>query len=828
MLHRGREKDHAGHTHIPGPLLAISGGDGSLPAANNPHPRSSTLKFFASSSASRPAPSIDPQKAWTAEFLTDLRSNRPARPTGSRPLPERKVTFTTTPQVEPSARTTSAMSRTLCSTRQTNSTAPNGPDRCSSAMSHRRAVSTIPPVDGTTVKMGRSLVQQPHAGTGTRGISNASKMSRVISSGTYVEREQRWMEKQEARSLREALEDMDLQHEQRLHAAAQEEASELVWKHQNPEGARKSLDTAYRYQGPLDQGSHVRSQSLAPHTGSGLAKKSREPSHRSIFEKSALEGSDSKELRGGYIPVHPAKSHGVAGSDETQVDRSNENNLRESPKEKSYMNITFPMPPSKTFSRRRSSGPKSRNVSGEGGKGLFRNPNDQIYEEPEELVGVVNLAAQEKDLVIAPLKWRTRNSSSKIQFARDPLVRSETAPVEEKKRLSRFEIHRNPPSQSRNPSYVRNALPPTPPESGASASDSDMNAKKTGMKNNLEIRSDDIRTATSMRLKDRSPKLHTPTAISNGPGRPIVSFDQEWRPREIEIKHEASSLGRPSSRNGPSSVSSRLSAKPRLPESIASAPLIPTISFPEPPSIQVKNTPTHPASRIPSMPLISVSSAEIPTIAVSDDSMSSRPLPDPVTTTHLSPMSRPLPHHSSTAPIPTSTTHWSQSQSHHRATAQCAACALPISGRIVSAATQRFHPHCFTCFQCGELLECVAFYPEPDSFRSPRLDRIQARENGVDLSSEEGKTWEDDGDDGLRFYCHLDFHEKFSPRCRSCKTPIEGEVVVACGGEWHVGHFFCAECGDPFDANTPFVEKDGNAEGDSGMGGSSLGEWAMG
>jgi hypothetical protein len=36
----------------------------------------------------------------------------------------------------------------------------------------------------------------------------------------------------------------------------------------------------------------------------------------------------------------------------------------------------------------------------------------------------------------------------------------------------------------------------------------------------------------------------------------------------------------------------------------------------------------------------------------------------------------------------------------------------------------------------------------------------------------------------------------FSPRCKSCKTPIEGEVVVACGAEWHVGHFFCAECGD--------------------------------
>lgn len=60
-------------------------------------------------------------------------------------------------------------------------------------------------------------------------------------------------------------------------------------------------------------------------------------------------------------------------------------------------------------------------------------------------------------------------------------------------------------------------------------------------------------------------------------------------------------------------------------------------------------------------------------------------------------------------------------------------------------------------------------------------------------------TEEEDGDEGLRFYCHLDYHEFFSPRCKSCKTPIEGEVVVACGAEWHVGHFFCAQCGDVSD-----------------------------
>lgn len=99
----------------------------------------------------------------------------------------------------------------------------------------------------------------------------------------------------------------------------------------------------------------------------------------------------------------------------------------------------------------------------------------------------------------------------------------------------------------------------------------------------------------------------------------------------------------------------------------------------------------------------------------------------------------------------------------------------------MTANSTRFHPECFTCFNCNTGLECVAFYPEPEEKRTERLSQYEDPQ---------------DADQCPRFYCHLDFHEFFSPRCRSCKTPIEGEVVLACGGEWHVGHFFCAECGD--------------------------------
>jgi len=115
-----------------------------------------------------------------------------------------------------------------------------------------------------------------------------------------------------------------------------------------------------------------------------------------------------------------------------------------------------------------------------------------------------------------------------------------------------------------------------------------------------------------------------------------------------------------------------------------------------------------------------------------------------------------------------------------RPNAACTTCYQHISGRIVSALGSRFHPECFRCYHCAEKLEHVGFFPEPEQNRAARAQVAGAKAEDMDK----------------RFYCHLDFHELFSPRCKNCQTPIEGEVVVACGETWHVGHFFCAECGD--------------------------------
>jgi hypothetical protein len=67
----------------------------------------------------------------------------------------------------------------------------------------------------------------------------------------------------------------------------------------------------------------------------------------------------------------------------------------------------------------------------------------------------------------------------------------------------------------------------------------------------------------------------------------------------------------------------------------------------------------------------------------------------------------------------------------------CAGCSGPIIGRIVSAMGQRWHPECFRCSACNELLEHVSSFEH------------------------EGKP-----------YCHLDYHEVRSPNfflmCNNC------------------------------------------------------------
>ncbi|KAK3842679.1 MAG: hypothetical protein J3R72DRAFT_367783 [Linnemannia gamsii] len=110
----------------------------------------------------------------------------------------------------------------------------------------------------------------------------------------------------------------------------------------------------------------------------------------------------------------------------------------------------------------------------------------------------------------------------------------------------------------------------------------------------------------------------------------------------------------------------------------------------------------------------------------------------------------------------------------------CASCDEPISGTMITAMGKRWHSDHFVCIVCDLNLEHVQFFHK-------------------------------DGEP----YCHFDYHDKFSPKCGHCNTPIENECLTALGKSWHPGHFFCRECGDPFEEDGymvhdgfPYCEKD--------------------
>ena len=789
MLHGLRERNH------------YTADEQSRVTSHSARP-SSPLKFFSSSSAAKPEDHQDSGKAWTANYLADLRSNKPVRPNGSRPLVHRNACSTPVPVVEPSSRPSLpwASSKRLDLLQKTDSDRVASPERSSSALSHHRAESALP-IEANAGEAGRLLAQQTSlAVRDFSGLTISARPSPSSLDGAYVEREQRRMEKQEARLLRKALEEVDLINEARLHAAAQSEASDLVWKHQNTEKPYTYHDASHISQSRLDQGHHVRG-----HSGFSSMTRDQDPADPSMSDGSLFSQSGRGDPQGRPASEPFSRNKECASSANDTEDFFQGHELGSLPQKKAYTNLHFPLPQNNPFGRRRVSGAKSRKSSG----GLFTNPEDKIYEEPDVIgnEGYCTTSYQESEPT--PLKLRTRNSIAKLHSASYGFLRPKTIPQTDKKKPSKTEIHRNPPSQSRNPAYVQNRSVPD----SQNVESIGVLGEANRVKDRMEIRGEDIRAATSMRMKDRSSKLPSPTVVSDKPGRPIVSFDQDWRSKKLELERD-----RPSTRDGPNSLPGIPLCKPHLPESTNSAPVIPTVNAPSPPKIQVNDSivPLINTSSVPSIsdsptPSISFTSPDVPTISVSPARKPVQPILNKDSSSHPSPSRRPLPHHSSTAPASASAAHWSPS-SHQRPTAQCAACALPIAGRIVSAASQRFHPHCFTCLHCGELLECVAFYPEPTTHRERRLARIETRASDANAPEIiDGYSAAEDGDSSLRFYCHLDFHELFSPRCRSCKTPIEGEVVLACGGEWHQGHFFCAQCGDPFDEKTPFVEKDGYA-----------------
>lgn len=616
-------------------------------------------------------------------------------------------------------RASSAMSSyTTSSTRPAESEDENF--RSSSGLSHRRPDS----ITSLNSSPNRPFVQEPRSVPLRKYASPSQvhvKSSPVSPSATYRENLQRRMEKQEARSLRNALEHMNIDDENRLYDAAQDEATELVWNHQHPgvpyrnprsEFRNPDLDNA---RSNSERNGHFRSESLR-----GPKDTDYRTSRSSLYE--SLRGL--KNLGTGTERSRERPSL----DEDASRDKRNWSLRRRN-------QVNFALPPEESPSNPGS--PKPKDTDHDSPQTPFHNSNGHIYEETQASPPSPEEERHGHARSRPPsLKARPRNSLRGTRplpgrFGKLPLVDM----------LSRSDMHKNPPSsQSKNPEYITNS-----PVMKSSKPDSN----HVPTKNGIEIRSDDIRAATSKKLSERSANLPTPVGVSDRPGRPIVSFDQTWKPADA-----------PSAKSR-----ERDSLKKRDSDSSASSTQAPAA-----PAIQVSEEASD-------VPVINLPDDRVPTISEMSQSQSDQNYdqPSPEQQKGQNRMS-------ASRPVGGTQTKWYTRYTRPGVpTATCEACSQSIAGKIVTASGLRFHPECFVCYHCKTQLECIAFYQEPEAKRTERLA-------AASTDDREARA--------LRFYCALDFHELFSPRCKSCKTPIEGEVVLACGAEWHVGHFFCAECGD--------------------------------
>ena len=680
---------------------------------------------------------IDP-----GDYLSDLRNTRMARPQGSRPQPG-----------------------SLASRRSMTSSGSQPGESISSRSSR----------DGTFSRSSSALSFRRGDDMSLSGRISPEKMQQSMAR----DQRQRADEKRESQQVRIALEKVDNHEEQSLVAAAQREASELIWKHQNPNAPYAAPD-------------HPETAQM----------------HHGIPTPSRIDQAEDANAR-------------VEERDMSNPSPEEGSKPRRSPSKKLAHAFSF----SRLADRRRSG--SSRQVSGGSLKRSFPNSREHIYED--------NVTRRvHEELHLSPEKPTTQSHGRKNPFARAHSNRQNLQCSNRNSTMDSDSAVKPGGGQalavsSESYSEAHQSRPSSIARHNGARFVEECDEEIPKYKDGVEIRSDDIRAATSMRFRDRSPKLPSPTYVSDSPGRPIVSFRSDWQPPDQD---ETTSNEKDMSRARPSPSPTRApggSSKPATKH--VSAPVIPTINLPD--MDNFTEVEDHAIEHVDQQASVDCTGVPpIPTICTSDSPAKAgrngetfgRPnagapsIEEPYTSSfghksrrgfqasqnsgnqttgdkgrnHQS--SRPSPHHSATAPSSTSMPHWSPADI--KSTALCAQCALPIQGRIVSAAGTRFHPECFVCYHCNEALECVEFYPEPSAKREARLDRIQRRMDGEEVDVPKEGTFGEDNDDSLRFYCALDFHEFFSPRCKSCKTPIEGEVIVACGAEWHVGHFFCAQCGD--------------------------------
>lgn len=580
-------------------------------------------------------------------------------------------------------------------------------------------------------------------------------------------------EQEEVLSLRLALEKIDLRDEESLSEPARDEALESMLKQSKTDVKEAQIG---------------------------------QPSWVVSDTKSATELKSADPREGGVDRVHFAtpQTDDVAGVIITATESpESPQTYTKTFKKKGYQGLARAVAADIANSRQRISSGSRRKASAS--KNVFPNARDKIYEEPAASVDI-----PVADMVPEIPRHIRKNPFARVKFAQDrvsPAASIESRKPEQKsppKKLTKVPLPSDKPSkpvhvspQARKPDPIQVVVS----KAEAPRQDSEIGRGEfpTGARGTKQIdRSPQVTQAPSDIPGIRFRPLRSPNHVNDNPSRPVSRNQQHIHPAMRTPSYPQIRVPSLPSIAVPVDIPTiNVSQQRASPVTAASSMAVPTISFPG-----NDEGSEHTERESPCMSASGTHHA-VPTISIPEDQSELVHDPaDSTPTTTVQPR-RPVMQHAATLPSLTDSKPYLPPRSAARSSTLCSQCALPISGRVLSAAGERLHPECFNCHQCSTNLECVAFYPEPDQKYYERVARIQQRLSGlevgvpVDMRGIDAAALEEkDGDDSLRYFCHLDFHELFSPRCKSCKTPIEGEVVVACGAEWHVGHFFCAQCGD--------------------------------
>ena len=109
----------------------------------------------------------------------------------------------------------------------------------------------------------------------------------------------------------------------------------------------------------------------------------------------------------------------------------------------------------------------------------------------------------------------------------------------------------------------------------------------------------------------------------------------------------------------------------------------------------------------------------------------------------------------------------------------CSACHQRIKGNYIQAVGKNWHPDCFRCAVCGELIQSSGFLVKAGKPYHPEC-----------------------------------YHPKYTPRCSACGQVISGNYIRAFRKYWHPEHFVCAHCHEPIGGNffahqgKPYCERD--------------------